>query len=510
MSAGMKAVKERRRPGRRPAPVMRLSLLLLSIVLLGLPACKRDPVSPDAAVLERPIIWLSATELTFTASEANPRPATQELRIRNSGKNSLKYTVSGDASWLSISPADGTSSGQVNSHIVTVDASGMAGREAEYPATFTITCSDAYNNPQKVAVALQLSKEPPPEISVSPTALTFSAQAGGSSPRAQTINIRNSGKSVLNYTISDDASWLDVSPANGSSSGENKGHTVTVNSSGMAEGNYAATITISDPKATNNPQRVSVTLQISKQPPPAIAVSRSSLSFSAQVGGGNPSAQTIGIRNGGSGTLAYTVTWDASWLSVGPTSGSSTGQENTHAVYASIAGLAQGNYSGTITIAASDASNSPQFVGVSLQITAAGGSNQIYVSCSPSQGVTGTTVSFPVSISGNSSAISAFGLQLTFDTDMFQYVGTTNGGLTGGWYVTGNESASGTVTLGGAAFSGSPVSVGSSGNIAIVTLKVTGGTYSDGKQSVVTITSYTDGVAGMKPEPATTTFTYRK
>lgn len=506
MSAGMKAVEERHRTGRGPAPVMRLFLLFLSMVLFSLPACKKDPVSPDAAVLERPIIWLSGTELTFTASEISPKPASQEIRIRNSGKNTLKYSISVDASWLSISPADGSSAGQANAHVVTVDASGMAGRDAAYTATITITCSDAYNNPQKASVALQLSKEPPPEISVSPTALTFSAQAGGSSPRAQTINIRNSGKSVLNYTISDDASWLDVNPTSGSSSGENKGHTVTVNSSGMSEGNYAATITIGDPKATNSPQKVSVTLQISKQPPPAIVVSRSSLSFSAQAGGGNPSAQTIGIRNGGGGTLTYTVSKDASWLSVSPTSGSSAGQENGHTISVNIAGLSRGSYPGTITVTSSGAANSPQTVGVTLQITAAGGSNQISVSCSPSQGVTGTTVSFPISISGNSSAFSAFGLQLTFDTAMFQYVGTTNGSLTQGWVVAGSE-ISGTVTLGGYA---GTIAAGSSGTIAIITLKVTGGTYSNGKQSVVSIKSYVDGVAGMKPEPATTTFTYRK
>ncbi len=241
---------------------------------------------------------------------------------------------------------------------------------------------------------------------------------------------------------------------------------------------------------------MNVTLQVSSQPPPTIAVSRSSLSFSAQVGG-SPSTQTFGIRNGGSGTLSYSVAWDAPWLSVSPASGSSSGQENPHTVAVNSGGLAQGDYSGTITVTAPGAANSPQSVGVSLQITPAGGSNQIGVSCSPSQGATDTTVSFPVSISGNAKAISSFGLQLTFDAAMFQYVGTAKGSLTGSWtYVDGNDSG-GTVTVGGFSGSGSTIAVGSSGTIAIVTLRVTGGTYGNGQTSVVTIRSYADDISGM-------------
>lgn len=507
MDSEMRIIGSSSRTGFRRLPVLPLLFMLF---LIPLPRCKKTPISPDASILERPVIWLNTSDLSFTASEAGPIPAAQELRIKNSGKNSLKYTISDDAPWLTISPSDGSSTGQVVGHTVAVDATGMSGRDADYTATITVTCGDAYNNPQTVAVALKLSKEPPPQISVAPASLSFGAQVGGSNPSPQTITVKNSGQSVLNYTISDDASWLDVSPASGSSSGETKSHTVAVNSTGLAVGSYTAMITVSDSRATNNPQTVSVSLQISQQPPPTIAVNRASLSFSAQAGGGNPSPQAIGIRNAGGGTLSYSVTWDAAWLSVAPASGSSTGQENAHVVSVNSGGLSQGSYSGTITITSSGAVNSPQTVGIALQITPAGGANQIGVSCSPSQAQTGTTVSFPIDISGNSSAISSFGVQLTFDTNMFDYVGTSKGSLTGSWtYIDGNASG-GTVTVGGFAGSGSAVGAGSSGTIAVVTLKVTGGSYSDGKQSVVSISSYADDISGMKPEPATTTFTYKK
>jgi hypothetical protein len=492
--------------GGAPAAV----LVLLLLFLTGLPACKKSPISPDAELLNRPIIWLNTTDFAFSASEAAPHPAPQELSIKNSGKGTLKYSISADASWLSVEPADGTSAGQTNTHTVSIDASGLAARDANYTATITISCQDAYNNPQKVGLTLKVMKEPPPEISVTPMNLTFVGQVGGANPPAQTITVRNSGKSVLNYTISDDAGWLDVSPASGSSSGEDKSHSVTVNSSGLAEGNYAATITVTDPNATNSPQKVSVSLQVSRQPPPTIVVSGSSLSFSAQVGGGNPSPQAIGIRNGGSGTLTYAVAWDASWMSVTPTNGSSTGQENTHIVSVNSGGLSQGSYTGTITITSSGAANSPQLVGVTLQVTAVSNRNAISVSCSPAEAYPGASVSFAIAVDGNINEISAFGLQLTFDTAMFQYVGTSKGGLTSSWaYVDGNET-SGTVTIGGFAGSGTSVPVGSSGVIAVVTLTVTGASYGNGRQSTVTIRAYADDISGMQPEPATTTFTLRK
>ena len=261
----MKAIRDFLRARRLWTPII---LTLLLLCLIPLPHCKKTPISPDASLLERPIIWLNSDDISFVASETGPIPAPQEIRIKNSGKNTLKYTVADDVPWLSISPADGSSTGQINGHTLSVDASGMTGQDAAYTATITVTSADAYNNPQKVAVALNLSKEPPPQISVSPAALTFAAQVGGSNPPPQTLTVRNSGQSVLNYTLSDDANWLDVNPASGSSSGENKGHTVTVNTSGLAEGNYAAAISVADPKAANSPQRVNVTLQISSQPPP--------------------------------------------------------------------------------------------------------------------------------------------------------------------------------------------------------------------------------------------------
>lgn len=82
----------------------------------------------------------------------------------------------------------------------------------------------------------------------------------------------------------------------------------------------------------------------------------------------NAESQTIQIANVGSGTLNYSVTDDRSWMSVSPTSGSSTGDTDTLTVQFSTLGLTAGNYTGNITISAGGATNSPQVVTVSVDV----------------------------------------------------------------------------------------------------------------------------------------------
>lgn len=384
----------------------RAVLLAILVTLIGFSGCKKDPIMPDAEELTRPVIWVNTFELTFSAYETGPNPPSQTLKVKNSGPNKLDYAISDDASWLSVVPESGTSAGEVKEHSVEVNKEGLPARDNVYTATITISCPRAYNNPQRIAVGLKIEKEPPPEIFVTPLNLSFSSQLGGANPPDQTITIWNSGKSILNYTISDDANWMEVAPASGSSGGEaeKRVHTVSVNAAGLSQGTYMGTITISSATAPNSPQQVNVTLRVATIPT----------------------------------------------------------------------------------------------------------NNEISVACIPSAASSGTTISVPISILGNLNSISTFGLQLTFDTNMFDYVGTSKGNLTGTWAFVDGNNISGTVTVGGFAGSGSPILKGSEGSLAVVTLRVTGGSYPNGQQSQIAIRNYTDEIAGMKPEPATTTFTYRK
>jgi len=97
------------------------------------------------------------------------------------------------------------------------------------------------------------------------------------------------------------------------------------------------------------------TLPTGNGEPPAISVSPNSLAFNAIEGGENPPAQTLEICNSESGTLDWSLTGNAGWLSEAPTSGS-LGEDDCEDVTVSVdvAGMEVGDYSATITITGSD------------------------------------------------------------------------------------------------------------------------------------------------------------
>ena len=101
-----------------------------------------------------------------------------------------------------------------------------------------------------------------PTISFNPASFTFSATQGGANPSTQTLNISNSGGGTLNWTLSDDAAWLSLSPTSGTNTGSS---ILTVNIAGMSAGSYNATIAISASGATNTPQPVPVALIVNSQ-----------------------------------------------------------------------------------------------------------------------------------------------------------------------------------------------------------------------------------------------------
>jgi uncharacterized protein (TIGR03437 family) len=103
-------------------------------------------------------------------------------------------------------------------------------------------------------------------------------------------------------------------------------------------------------------------------PAAVIAAAPASLQFSATAGGVSPASQSIQITNSGTGTLAWSATASAAWLSVSPASGT---VPSTVSVSASAAGLSAGTYTGAIQITSTGASNSPLSVSVTLTVTAA-------------------------------------------------------------------------------------------------------------------------------------------
>jgi hypothetical protein len=185
--------------------------------------------------------------------------------------------------------------------------------------------------------------------------LSFTAQQGGSNPSSQTLTVTNTGGGNLTWSASDNASWLTLSPTSGTG---NSSVTASVTTGTLTAGAYNGTVTVSATGATT----VTVPITFTVATAPTMSVSPSSLSYTATQGAANPSNQTLSLTNAG-GTLNWTASDNASWLSVTPGSGSGSG---TLTASVNTSGLAEGAYNGTITITA--AGTTTNTVGVTLTV----------------------------------------------------------------------------------------------------------------------------------------------
>lgn len=142
-----------------------------------------------------------------------------------------------------------------------------------------------------------------PAIGLSPTSLRFDATQGGSNPASQTVAVSNTGQggSTLNWTQTDNAAWLTVTPASGTNSGT---LTCSVATGSLVAGTYNATITVSASGASNTPQTVAVTFVVAAQTfifHGSSTVSGGGTLVSAGVAS---RSGTSALSGGGSGTLA--------------------------------------------------------------------------------------------------------------------------------------------------------------------------------------------------------------
>ena len=302
-----------------------------------------------------PVLAVSPASLSFSGTAGGASPAAQTVNVSNTGGGTLNWTASDNQTWLNVSPASGTGAGALS---VSVNTAGLAA--GTYTGTVTVTAAGATGSPKTVAVTLTVNPATP-VLAVSPASLSFSGTAGGASPAAQTVNVSNTGGGTLNWTASDNQTWLNVSPVSGTGAAA---LSVSTNTAGLAAGTYTGTVTVTAAGATGSPKTVAVTLTVNPATP-VLAVAPASLSFSATAGGANPAAQTVSVSNTGGGTLNWTASDNQTWLNVTPASGTGAGALS---VSVATAGLAAGTYTGTVTVTAAGATGSPKTVAVTFTV----------------------------------------------------------------------------------------------------------------------------------------------
>jgi len=169
------------------------------------------------------------------------------LSLRNSGTAALTVTslVSSNPQFTVLSPVG----------IFSIPAGGDQAAGLRFaPSAIgsqTATLTIASNDPIRPSATVLLTGTgqaagPAPAITPSTTTLSFSTQPGVN-PAPQSFAVRNTGQAALNFLATTNQAWLSVSPTQGSlPAGNTATLTARVNVAGLAAGNHAGEIRISE------------------------------------------------------------------------------------------------------------------------------------------------------------------------------------------------------------------------------------------------------------------------
>jgi hypothetical protein len=328
-------------------------------------------------VSQPPQIALATTGVTFEAPNGAAPPPPQTVGVANAGSGPLQnlsvaqvmYST-GASGWL-----DATLPTNASAPVdLTLQPKTTVLTPGTYTATVPVASPQATNSPRSVTVTYVV--DPPSVLQLSRASVPISAQANTALPGTQTVNITNSGGGSINGlapgTIAYSAGatgWLSASVTSATTPSTLM---LTVLTTALAVGNYSATVPLTSTTAGVTPLNVVVTYTVSAAPvPPAINLSGTLVTFNATSGGAVPGAQQINITNGGGGTLSglsapISYNSGSNWLTAVP--GSSTAPATLTIQPSAV--LAPGSYSATISVTSAGASNSPQNISVTYNVTA--------------------------------------------------------------------------------------------------------------------------------------------
>jgi uncharacterized protein (TIGR03437 family) len=320
-----------------------------------------------------PLLLLSPTSITVQWKQQSPLPAAIPLSVFTAA-NPLSFTATASSigDWLTVSPASGSAPATI---IVTVNPSAL--QPGPYQGTVTVTAPAGDPSSQSLTVSLMVIAPGPPALSVTTTSLSYSFTQGAQQVQQQRILIGNSGGGTLTYTASSSTAsggnWLSVTDDGaGATLLTPDPLTVSVDPSALEVGTYTGQITITAAATIRNIP-VTVTVSAAQQ---SIRLSEAGLTFTAVADGGIVPPQTLGILNGGAGSMDWsvsssTVTGGNNWLATTPTSGTTDASSLTVplvTVSVDPGKLAPGQYSGQIRVTSPTADDTPQLVSVIMNV----------------------------------------------------------------------------------------------------------------------------------------------
>ncbi|MEJ2206924.1 MAG: hypothetical protein P8170_22785, partial [Gemmatimonadota bacterium] len=319
----------------------RLMVVDASLAINQSPVISLEPVAPE--------LGLSATTVDLVAPVGSA-PAQRAFSVRNLGGGVLSWSGSSDQPWLSISPASGVVGGGASTAVTAV--AGLDGLAAGvHSATLTIADPAALESPQQIAVTLTVTEESSyllvvegtgtgsGRVTSSPAGIDCSLRAGETSGACSHAFSSGTRVLVLARAIGG-SSFAGWSGAGCTSAGT---CTLVIEGARTVTAGFAAD-------------------------PSSLSVVPSVLSATVEAGT-DPAPLSIDVANGGGGGMSWVASADATWIEPSPTTGVlESGSSVTVAVKLTSSDLGPGEYSGSVTVSASGADNTPQTVAVRLKV----------------------------------------------------------------------------------------------------------------------------------------------
>ena len=304
-------------------------------------------------------LTFTPSTLAFTAANGVATPNFTILTVSADNPtlfaSSIAYT-NGLGSWLTVSPSSGTTTANLS---VSADPTGLIA--GTYNATISFTANGVV---QTVNTSLTVSSPGgnTGNVTVSPTALTFTAPQGAS-PAAKTVSVSSvAGAAGVSFTtqVTVGSTWLSTNA--GATNTTPATLTVSVNSITLAPNTYSGNIRVTPSGGTAVDIPVTLTITAGATP---VSATPTQMNFAYRLGDSAPAAQPITVS--GTGAFSATASSTGNWLVATPASGTAPGTVNVSIATANIPGT--GILNGTIVVAGTGGATGSTTITVTLTVT---------------------------------------------------------------------------------------------------------------------------------------------
>jgi presenilin-like A22 family membrane protease len=266
------------------------------------------PVNFSITAAAAPIAGLSPTTIAFASTTVGATITAPALTLSNTGSaaltiSSIGITGAGAADFSQTNTCGGSLAAGATCSITVSFTPASA---ASFSATLTVS-DNASPSSQYVTLSGTGTTPTTPVVSLTPPALTFSAQTG-TTATAQIATLKNTGNAAL--TISNigitGANPSDFAETNtcGSSLAAGATCSISVTFTPASVATFTASLSVTD-NATGSPHAIALTGTGTATPAPAVSLAPTSLAFSAQTGT-TATAQISMLKNTGDAALTIT------------------------------------------------------------------------------------------------------------------------------------------------------------------------------------------------------------